>query len=58
MIEHITFEPDVASLAIADQLVQEQGVTLSELAAEAFSAYMQGVQAARALDLDEPVSEW
>lgn len=54
----ITFDADVQSLAIADQLVKERGVTIEEIAAEAFSAYMQGVQAARALDLDEPPHEW
>lgn len=53
MSQQITFEPDLVSLAIADQLCTEQGVTLSEVAAEAFSAYMQGVRDARALDLDE-----
>jgi hypothetical protein len=53
MSESITFTPDVVSLAIADQLATEQGVTLDQIATEAFAAYMQGVREAMAVDLDE-----
>lgn len=53
MSQSISFEPDVASLAVADVIVRERGVTLEEIAAEAFSAYMQGVQVARAFDAGE-----
>lgn len=49
----ITFDADVQSLAIADQLVKERGVTIPQIAAEAFSAYMEGVQVARAFDAGE-----
>ena len=53
MADKITFEPDLVSLAIADELITEQGVTLEEIAVDAFSAYMQRVRDARTLDLDE-----
>lgn len=53
MAQRITFEPDVQSLAIADELAAETGVTLEQITGEAFSAYMEGVRAARAIDLDE-----
>lgn len=53
MAEQITFEPDVASLAIADRYCREQGVTLPEVATEAFGAYMASIRQAQALDLDE-----
>lgn len=49
----ITFEPDPQSLAQADALASEQGVTLEQIATEAFAAYMAGVADARRIDLDE-----
>lgn len=49
----ITFEPDVQSLAQADQLATEQGVTLEQIATEAFAAYMARVADTRRVDLDE-----
>jgi hypothetical protein len=49
----ISFEPDLVSLAIAEQLATEPGTTPEEIAADAFSAYMQGVKDARTADLDE-----
>ena len=53
MTEPITFVPDVQSLAIADTLAKEQGVTLEQIAVEAFGTYTDGVRQAMTVDLDE-----
>jgi hypothetical protein len=56
MVETITFEPGVVSLAMTDQRASEQGTTLEEIAADACNAYLQGVRNARAGRLDEDPS--
>jgi len=53
MSAKITFEPDLRSLAQADQLAAELGTTLQQIASDAFAAYMQSVRDARQLQLDE-----
>jgi len=49
----ISFEPDRESLDEAQLYAIEQGLTLEEIAAEAFSAYLSAIKAARTGDLDE-----
>jgi hypothetical protein len=53
MPERISFEPDLQSLAIADQLAAKQGVSLDQIAAEAFAAYCDSVREAQRVELDE-----
>ena len=54
MVDRISFFPDVLSLAIAEKLVVEQGITLEHIAAEAFAAWCDGTRQVMQLDLDEP----
>lgn len=49
----ITFDADPQSLAIADRLAVEQGLSLEEIAAAAFSAYADAVRETMRVDLDE-----
>lgn len=51
----IAFEPDRESLAEAQLLAIEQGISLEEIAVEAFSGYMAGVKAARLGDIGRAV---
>lgn len=53
MPDPITFTPDYESMDEAQLLMIEQGVTIEEVAAEAFSAYMAGIKAARTGDIGE-----
>jgi hypothetical protein len=49
----ISFEPDHEALAEARLLAIEQGITLKEIAVEAFSSFMAAVKAARLGDIGE-----
>jgi hypothetical protein len=49
----IAFEPDQEARSEAQLLALEQGITLEEIAVEAFSAYLAGVKAARVGVIDE-----
>jgi hypothetical protein len=49
----ISFEPDPDSLDEANLLAIEQGITLEEIATEAFAAYMAAIKAARTGDIGE-----
>jgi hypothetical protein len=49
----ISSEPDGEALTEAQLLAIEQGVSLEEIAVEAFSSYMAGVKASRLGDIGE-----
>jgi hypothetical protein len=49
----ITFEPDPEALDEARLLALEQGISIEEIAVEAFSGHMASVKAARIGDIDE-----
>jgi hypothetical protein len=49
----ISFEPDADALDEANLLAIEQGLSLEEIAVEAFASFMAGVKAARTGDIGE-----
>jgi hypothetical protein len=51
--EPITFTPGLTSLAVADTLAKEQGLSLEQIAQVAFAGYRDGVREAMRTDLDD-----